>query len=137
MRKGFFSSIISAQRFKKKRAVTSEEFVYAMEADFNRKLDENSALFFRHHSISTNLVHRILTGQIKATGTEADPVVLNALLLDMTGYLVGVEASELGKINKSKSISERFGATLEAFSKTYPDAGNIIAQATEAYFKLR
>ena len=108
-----------------------------MEADFNRTLDTNSTFFFRHHPISANLLHRILTGQIVADETEAGGLIVQALMLDMTECLVEITESELATINQSRSDVDRLVATLAAFSKTYPDAGNIVAQAVNAYFQKR
>ena len=130
-------SLVNALRYKRKKAVTSQEFIDAMEGDFSRTLDVNSTFFFGHHPISVNLLHRILTGQITTDGTEADPLIITALMLDMTECLMEITESELAKINESNSDADRFTATLEAFSKTYPDAGTIIAQGISAYFQAR
>ena len=62
---------------------------------------------------------------------------MRALILDMTEYLVEISESELATINQSRSDADRLVATLAAFSKTYPDAGNIVAQAVNAYFQKR
>jgi len=129
-------SLVNAQRYKRKKAVTSDEFIDAMEANINRTLDANSTFFFRHHPVSVNLIHRILTGQINAAGTEADLLIITALMLDMTEYLSEIIESESKKINES-SHADHFSATLGAFSKTYPDAGNIVAQAINAYSQKR
>ena len=136
MNMDFLKSVINAQRYKRKQSVTSDEFIEAMEADFDRPLDANSTFFFRHHPVTINLLHRVLTGQANSKGTEADPLIVTALMLDMTEYLTEITEGELEKINGSDSIAARFGATLEAFSKTYPDAGNIINQGINAYFQV-
>lgn len=132
---GFFKSIANAQKYKRKQVVTPDEFLDAMERDFDRELDVNSTFFFRHHPVSVNLLHRILTGRIRVKGTDADPLLITAFMSDMTESCVGVSEEDWEKINKSDRISDGLAATLEAFSKSYPDAGNIIAQAVNAYFK--
>ena len=127
---GFFGNIIRARRYRQKESVTPDEFLAAMECDFGRKIDEESAFFFRHHSITVNLVNRILGGWLKQSGDdEKDGLVLQVLLSDMAEYTPGGTGTLLS------DSSSPMADLVEEFSKKYKDAGNIIHQALVVFLK--
>lgn len=123
--------IISAQRYRQKESVTPEEFLDAMKHDFGRALDAESQLFFRHHSMTVNLINKILAGHLKISGDEKkDELVIQAIMAEMTEYMPNVSGLSP---NSRNSIAD----VVEEFSKTYKDAGNIIGQALVTFLRLK
>ena len=128
---GLLGDIMRARRYHRKESVTSDEFIEAMQLDLGHKIDAASAFFFRHHSITVNLVNRILGGRIKQSGDEKrDGLVLQALLTEMAEYTPGAGT---GLSNSTTPMAD----LVEEFSKTYKDAGNIVGQALAVFLKLK
>jgi len=123
--------IISAQRYRQKEAVTPEEFLDAMKHDFGRILDPESQLFFRHHSITVNLINRMLAGRLKKSDDEKkDAIVIQAIMAEMTEYIPNASGLSAKSQNSIANV-------VEEFSKTYKDAGSIIGQALVAFLRLK
>ena len=128
---GFIKDLISARRYRQKESVTPDEFLEAMNQDFARPLDPESALFFRHHPITVNLVNKILAGRLQQSGDEQrDSLVIQAILAEITEYTHTAGALNL---NSQSIIAD----LVEEFSKTYKDAGNIIGQALVVFLRLK
>ena len=128
---GFIKDFISARRYRQKESVTPDEFLEAMEKDFARPLDPESAFFFRHHPVTVNLVNKILAGRLHQSGNEQrDALVLQAIVTEMTEY-----THTAGALNVNSQ--SRIADLIEEFSKTYKDAGNIIGQALVVFLRLK
>jgi hypothetical protein len=121
----------AAREYRRMTHATPAEFIAALEADFARELDATSALFFRHHPATVDLVHQMLQGALREDqiDDERQALVLQMLLLDMIGYA----ASEVARL--APEDRTRLSSVLPAFSKTYPDAGHVIGQALAAYLR--
>jgi len=117
-----------SRNHEKKDFIPADEFIEALESDFGRELDKKSKFFYRHHEMSVQLLNKILTGKLKSGDAEQDNLILQTLL---------VEAMEYAEDFDPDGISEEkvFEKVLIQFSKSYPDAGNILSQAIAAYFK--
>ena len=123
--------IIGAQRYRQKEAVSPEEFLDAMTADFGRALDTESQLFFRHHSITVNLINKIFSGRLKKSGDQTkDEFVVQAIMTEMSEYIPNASAFISNSRNSMADV-------VQEFSKTYKDAGNIIGQALVTFLKLK
>ena len=127
----FLKDAIRAWQHRRTNAVTPEEFLKAIQDDFGRELDPESVFFFRHHIITVNLVHRILSGRLKQSGDDKkDGLVIQALVGEMTEYTPSASNLPL----RSPTI---IADCVEEFSKSYKDAGNIIGQALAVFLKLK
>ena len=128
---GLIADILSAWKYRKKEYVSTDEFITALERDFHRKLDPESVLFFRNHSMSVNLLNRILSGKLKQTGdSERDGLVVKALIAEMVEYLPPAGDIDM----ESDTIMSDI---VEEFSRTYKDAGNVIGQAFVLFYGLK
>ena len=110
------------------RHVEPDDFIEALESDFGRELDAESTLFFRHHPISVNLAHQILTGRLKSDGSDRDALVIQGFTLDMQGYAPGLHPTT---VKRESALAD----LVETFARTFPDAGNVIGQALAVFVK--
>ncbi len=124
----FIKKALDVGAHRRKDFVTAEEFIDYLESDFGRKIDEESRLFFRHHIASVNLLNKILTGRLGKQEKEKGSLVLKTLLAEALDYTLNIESLFIPGSNELKP-DNNMASILGAFTKTYPDAGNIMTQA--------
>ncbi len=138
----FFKKIISARTLKKKEFLTSEEFIAAIESDFNREMDINSKAFFRSNTAIVNIINRVANHKLRTDkGGEIDKSVVDLILLSIEPYLTlpsynsGLKPLEYkSDLSPSKLKDMHILDILEKFKSVCPEAGNICTQTITVYF---
>lgn len=124
----FFSNIVRAIKYKKKRHIPCNQFIRGLECKWGRPVDPASVFWFRHHKVAVDLLHQILNGQLAAGNPEIDKAVSFAFIDGTFLYTPGLSKEVLDSKNALFDI-------LDAFSKYFPDASIVIAYAVKTYCK--
>lgn len=80
-------------------------------------------------------MNKILTDRLRTQGGERDSVVLKTLLFEALEYTFDITSLYTPDGNELKPDND-IASILEVFTKTYPDAGNIMTQAICVFLGL-